>query len=195
MRPQWRSAVAISASLAGLCAMATPARADVLAIADDGSVTAYRGAMVYTDVGATAVVAPRARPSPRSDDVGAIRSAIAQAADRYAVSRELVEAVAWQESRLQHRAVSPKGALGVMQLMPATARELSVDPLDLAQNISGGAAYLAQLLRRYDGDLRLSLAAYNAGPAAVDRYRGVPPFAETQRYVSAILTRLGQTPR
>jgi soluble lytic murein transglycosylase-like protein len=102
----------------------------------------------------------------------------------------LVEAVAWQESRYNQMAVSPKGALGVMQLLPSTASDLGVDPSDLRGNIEGGVAYLAQQLRRYGGDLRLALAAYNAGPGAVDRHRGVPPYAETQTYVRAILARL-----
>jgi soluble lytic murein transglycosylase-like protein len=115
---------------------------------------------------------------------------IAESSTRHAVPVAVVEAVAWQESRFNHAAVSPKGARGVMQLLPKTASDLGVDPGDLRGNIDGGAAYLAQQLRRYGGDLRLALAAYNAGPGAVDRYGGVPPYAETQTYVRAILARL-----
>jgi len=172
---------------------AEPACADVLEIAPDGAVTTYSGAMVHTDAGATAIV-QSIRPPARQASAD-VRLAIAGAAERYGLSRELVEAVAWQESRLRHAAVSPKGAVGVMQLTPGTARDLGVDPRDLGQNIAGGAAYLAQLLRRYDGDLKLSLAAYNAGPGAVDRHRGVPPYRETQAYVASILSRLSQTRR
>jgi soluble lytic murein transglycosylase-like protein len=98
-------------------------------------------------------------------------------------------AVGWRESRFQQDAISPKGAVGVMQLMPATARSLGVDPHDLAANIEGGAAYLAQLLRQFGGDVPLSLAAYNAGPGAVARFHGAPPFTETTAYVQAVLTR------
>ena len=86
----------------------------------------------------------------------------------------------------------PKGAVGVMQIMPSTALSLGVDRYDLRQNIEGGAAYLRMMLNRYRGDTALALAAYNAGPGAVDRYRGVPPVAETQAYVGAILGRLAQ---
>lgn len=165
------------------------AQADVLEIAEDGAVTTYRGPVVYTDEGARAVALPSPRP-PAPAAAVAVRHIIAQAAARHALNPELVEAVAWQESRLRPHAVSSKGAIGVMQLMPGTARDLGVDPFDTTQNVLGGAAYLAQLLRRYGGDVRLALAAYNAGPGAVDRHGGVPPFAETQRYVAAILARL-----
>ena len=114
-------------------------------------------------------------------------AAVAEAARRHQVPAELAQAVAWQESRFSQSAVSPKGARGVMQLMPATARDLGVDAADLASNIEGGVAYLAAMLRRFDGSLPLALAAYNAGPGAVERHGGVPPFAETQSYVRAIL--------
>jgi soluble lytic murein transglycosylase-like protein len=114
------------------------------------------------------------------------------AARDHGLSPALVEAVAWRESRLRVDAVSPVGALGVMQLMPATARALQVDPHDVQQNLQGGARYLRALLGRYGGDLVLALAAYNAGPGAVDRYHGVPPYRETQAYVAAVLGRLSR---
>ena len=88
--------------------------------------------------------------------------------------------------------VSAAGAIGEMQLMPATARALGVDPWDTRDNFRGGAAYLGGLVHRYDGDLIRALAAYNAGPGAVDRYGGVPPYRETQAYVAAIMNRLGR---
>ena len=105
----------------------------------------------------------------------------------------MIEAVAWQESRFRAGVVSRAGAIGEMQLMPATARALGVNPYDSEQNYQGGALYLARLMRRYRGDLVLSLAAYNAGPGAVDRWRGVPPYRETRAYVGAVLGRLGST--
>ena len=77
-----------------------------------------------------------------------------------------------------------------MQLMPTTAKTLGVDPTDLRGNVDGGVAYLSRMLRRFEGDLPRALAAYNAGPEAVDRYRGVPPYAETQAYVKSVLSHL-----
>ena len=98
-----------------------------------------------------------------------------------------LRAIAHAESGLAAGAVSPKGAQGVMQLMPATARDMHVrDPFSPAQSIDAGARYLATLLRRFHGDRRLAAAAYNAGPAAVARYGGVPPYSETQAYVQKV---------
>lgn len=112
---------------------------------------------------------------------------IRQAASTHGVDPRLVAAVANQESRFNAGAVSPVGAVGVMQLMPATARYLGVtNATDARQNIFGGARYLRELLDTFNGDLDLTLAAYNAGPGAVGKYRGVPPYAETQSYVASV---------
>ncbi len=113
-------------------------------------------------------------------------------ADLAGLPRELVRAVVWAESGYQPGAVSPKGALGLMQLMPSTAAELGVDPLDPAENLSGGTRYLKRMLDRFDGDpdqLVKALAAYNAGPGSVDRHSGVPPYSETLSYLSKVLRR------
>jgi soluble lytic murein transglycosylase-like protein len=105
----------------------------------------------------------------------------------------LLEAVARQESALYPCAVSRAGALGLMQLMPATATELGVEnPLDPWQSLQGGGQFLKQLLDRYGGDLSLALGAYNAGPSRVDFYGGVPPIPETQNYVGSVLTKMRQ---
>ena len=117
---------------------------------------------------------------------------IAEAAERNAVSADLIMEVARRESGFRQTAVSNRDAVGVMQLTAGTARELGVDRYDVRQNIHGGAAYLHRMLSRYDGNVRFALAAYNAGPGAVDRYHGVPPFPETTAYVAAILARLSQ---
>ena len=111
-------------------------------------------------------------------------------AGKHAISPALVRAVIQAESAWNTRAVSSKGALGLMQLMPATAEQLGVtDPFDPVQNIRGGVQYLRWLLDRYDGNAELALAAYNAGPGAVDRYgRQVPPFRETRAYVKKIVS-------
>ncbi len=106
----------------------------------------------------------------------------------------LLAAVALQESGLYPCAVSSAGATGLMQLMPATAAELGVgNPFDPWQSLQGGGQFLRQLLDRYNGDVRLALGAYNAGPSRVDFFGGVPPFAETQNYVESILTRMKRT--
>ncbi len=112
---------------------------------------------------------------------------IRQNAERHGVSADLVRAVIQAESNFNRYAVSPKGAMGLMQLMPATARDLGVrDPFLPSENIRGGVAYLAGLLRRFNQDVEHALAAYNAGAARVDQYKGVPPYRETQNYVKRI---------
>jgi soluble lytic murein transglycosylase-like protein len=108
------------------------------------------------------------------------------AADKYGLPRSLVRSVMSAESGLQATAVSSKGAIGLMQLMPDTAQQLGVDPWDPAQNVEGGTRYLRDLLAKYDGGLWHALAAYNAGPGAVEKYKGVPPYQETIRYINTI---------
>jgi soluble lytic murein transglycosylase-like protein len=144
---------------------------------------------------APAVVAqPLAALSPSPSPGGAERfgALIRKVAQDTALSPQLLHAVIAVESGFDARAVSNKGALGLMQLMPLTAQRFGVrDPFDPAQNIAGGAAYLKSLLELFNGDLQLALAAYNAGEAAVIRagYR-IPPYAETRAYVPRVLARL-----
>jgi soluble lytic murein transglycosylase-like protein len=108
------------------------------------------------------------------------------AADKYGLPRQLVRSVMAAESGFQAQAKSPKGAIGLMQLMPETAQALGVDPYDPVQNVDAGARYLRDLLNQYNYGLWHALAAYNAGPGAVDKYQGIPPYAETIRYVERI---------
>jgi soluble lytic murein transglycosylase-like protein len=109
------------------------------------------------------------------------------AAARYGIDPALLKGLIRQESGFDARAQSPAGALGLTQLMPSTAASLGVDPLDPAQAIDGGARYLRQQLDRFGGDPAKALAAYNAGPGAVAKFGGVPPYAETQSYVQRVL--------
>jgi soluble lytic murein transglycosylase-like protein len=109
------------------------------------------------------------------------------------ISPTLLSALIWQESRWNPRAVSRKGAIGLTQLMPGTARDLGVNPMDPLANLVGGARYLRLLLDRFDGDVERALAAYNAGPGRVSRAGGVPAIAETQNYVASIVRRVATT--
>jgi soluble lytic murein transglycosylase-like protein len=108
------------------------------------------------------------------------------AAAKYGLPPSLVRSVMKAESGFQPRAVSPKGAVGLMQLMPGTAQGLGVNPFDPVQNVDAGTRYLRELLEKYHGLLRHALAAYNAGPEAVEKHGGVPPFAETLDYIRRV---------
>lgn len=116
-----------------------------------------------------------------------IEGMIEAAARRYGVESELVKAIATAESNLNQNARSNVGAIGVMQLMPETAASLGVDPYDEKQNIEGGAHYIRQMLDKFNGNVKYAIAAYNAGPGAVQKYGGVPPYSETQNYVGRVM--------
>jgi soluble lytic murein transglycosylase-like protein len=195
---------------AAFCAIITSpaAHAEVFEISSSGNMVEitkphWQPAAVVPNMNYLSVsAAPAAMPQtlgpqtlgPQTAGASAVRQHIQYAASRYGISSALVDAVAWQESRYNNRARSPVGAIGVMQLMPGTARQLGVvDPTNVHQNIMGGTAYLRAQLDRFGNNIPLALAAYNAGPGAVQKYGGIPPYRETQNYVRQIMGRLAQT--
>lgn len=153
----------------------------------DGQIELPAGSIVafepddYVPPAKSSADAPKA-PAPTTP-----RELVDHAAKRYGLPPEFLESVAAVESGYRANAVSPKGAIGIMQLMPATAAELNADPNDPAQNVDAGARHLSKLLIKYNGGLYHALAAYNAGEGAVARYGGIPPYPETRLYVERVL--------
>jgi soluble lytic murein transglycosylase-like protein len=145
-------------------------------------------------VSATTMVAekiPQDIPTSGDPDLDRI---IFRASGRHGIDPRFIHAVIWQESKYKPTALSHAGAQGLMQLMPATARRFGcTDPHDMAANVEAGTKYLSWLLKRFNGDVTLALAGYNAGEGAVDKYNGLPPFNETQDYVRKIVASYGQT--
>ena len=185
----------LSSSVAAALVCAGAARGQVIELGAGGAVTVYSAPAVFSGRDPLTRESAPILPPPSAPAIGAAATSsgpLADAASAAALSPDLVEAVAWRESGGRAGRVSRRGAIGEMQLMPATARGLRVDPRDSRQNYRGGATYLAALMRRYDGDLQRALAAYNAGPGAVDRHGGVPPYRETRAYVAAVLDRLSR---
>ena len=180
--------------LGGICAIfvcGVPAQAQVIEIDSAGAAQTFDRPTVFTGDESLPIEPPRTAVAAGASVVPS--QLLAETALRHGLDPALLQAVAWQESRGRMSAVSVKGALGVMQLMPTTAAELGVDPRDIASNIRGGAIYLRRQLDRF-GSVPLALAAYNAGPGAVQRYGGIPPFRETREYVTKIMGRWRPTP-
>lgn len=180
--------------LAGFCSVA---HANVFERKQNGSIVEISQPVWRTNPSPTGGgrYIPKAQPaSDAAQSQNVVRQHIEATATRFGVDRNLVDAVAWQESRYNPRAISKAGAVGVMQLMPETARQLGVHNLyDVEQNVVGGTAYLRQQLERFGNNVPLALAAYNAGPGAVIKYGGIPPYRETQNYVRQIMQRLSTT--
>jgi soluble lytic murein transglycosylase-like protein len=155
---------------------------------DASQVTGYEADEVLPEAPAPAVIpAPPAQPAPTAVSAPPTPGELADAAaDKYGLPRKLVRSVMRIESGFQPGVVSPKGAVGLMQLMPETARELGADAQDPVQNVDAGARYLRQLLEKYDGALWHALAAYNAGAGAVAKYHGIPPYSQTIDYINKV---------
>ena len=131
---------------------------------------------------------PPAEPAPNTERTPTLNEIVADACSRYGIDPDIILSLIRAESDFDPKAVSPKGAQGLMQLMPKTSAQLGVDnPMDAAANIDGGTRYLQSLLEQYHYDLTKALAAYNAGPARVDQYHGVPPYRETILYINRIV--------
>lgn len=165
--------------------IAVPAQAQVIEIDSSGRAQTFEGPTVFT---ATDAVPIQASDRPAAASRQLTSAMLADTARQHGLEPNLLAAVAWQESRGRMGAVSVKGARGVMQLMPTTAAELGVRSDDLADNLRGGALYLRRQIDRF-GSIPLALAAYNAGPGAVLRYGGIPPYRETRDYVARIMGR------
>ena len=200
-----RARLALCAAAACTAATAFPARADVLEIDGDGArwIAGGQPAQLVSfeepaEVPAELVVPDQIVADPSDNAAGVpeiYKAKVAELSARYDLSPSLIEAMVWQESRWRANAVSPAGARGLAQLMPGTARDLGVNPDDPFANLEGGARYLRAQLDRFDGDLELALAAYNAGPGRVERAGGIPRIRETREYVAAIMGRLASHSR
>jgi soluble lytic murein transglycosylase-like protein len=159
---------------------------------DAASIKAIEEDEIKPSVPQPTVPAPPPEAAQKRNSATPIELADA-AADKYGLPRSLVRSVMAAESGFQPGAVSPKGAIGLMQLMPETARELGADPYDPAQNVDAGVRYLRALLEKYNGGLWHALAAYNAGTGAVEKYNGVPPYRETINYIGTIQRKMEKT--
>ena len=195
-----RGAKAVALVALGALAPAT-AQADVLEVGPDGGARWVAGhAASASAPSATEVPMPRSFAESRVGLAAqtippAYAAKVRELSARFDLSPALIEALVWQESRWRARAVSSAGARGLAQLMPATARELGVNPDDPFANLEGGARYLRQQLDRFDGDVEKALAAYNAGPGRVMAANGIPAIRETQNYVAAVMGRLSDHSR
>jgi soluble lytic murein transglycosylase-like protein len=176
---------------------ATPAAAQVYKRTARDGTTYFTNIPSNPSLQRVALTRPARYETPRAPaaDYGAYSQEVAEAAARYAVPERLIRAVIRAESGFDARAVSPRGALGLMQLMPETAAILGVrDPFNPRDNIHAGARHLRAMMERFRSDLPMALAAYNAGERPVASYRGVPPYPETREYVARVLRYYGAPP-
>ncbi len=182
----FRAAVVVCTLLMALSTVS----ADIYKYVDENGVVCYTDTPYGKKV--QQVIADRKPPAAEQPTAGIIfpkdySQYIQNSAAKYNLEPELIKAVIKTESNGNHRAVSRKGARGLMQLMPSTAMDMNVsNPFDPEQNIEGGTRYLRYLLERFNGNMTLALAAYNSGPGTVEKYGKVPPISETQQYVKRV---------
>ncbi len=197
-----RLGASLGCAFLAVSAISSPAYSQVLEIAPDGTVFRRDGAGAATwEVADPAAAAPLEEPNvPDLPSEALTTIGRAEVPTRYAamvdkaaalagISPALLSALVWKESRWNAAAISPKGAVGLTQLMPGTARELGVNANDPFQNLVGGARYFRQVLETFDYDVEKALAAYNAGPNRVRKANGIPRIAETQLYVASVINR------
>ncbi|MDJ0782445.1 MAG: lytic transglycosylase domain-containing protein [Desulfosarcinaceae bacterium] len=179
--------IALMAILLAAAVCAPPATADIYMYIDSQGVMHFTNTPTSTQYRVYIKEKPKRRVG-RLQDMDRYDDIIAEAQRRHGVDAPLIKAMVRAESAFDPRAVSRKGALGLMQIMPKNLKRLKVrDPYNPWDNIMGGTRYLKQMLARFEGQLPLALAAYNAGPHAVEQYRGIPPFDETQTYVRKVM--------
>jgi soluble lytic murein transglycosylase-like protein len=211
LNPSKSVLVSLCLAAAAICLLATTAHAQIASYVDErgrviyvnedsaqarsgSSMNRFSGAQVAPGVASNLAVAPRPAALDADFSTSLVKASdqhldriVQEAAERHSLDPALVKAVISTESGWNTRAISQKGAVGLMQLIPATAQRFGVgNPFDPAQNVEGGTMYLKSLLDRYNGDLAKSLAAYNAGERAVDSSHGVPAIRETQNYVQKV---------
>ncbi len=154
--------------------------ADIYKYVDENGVTHYTNSL--PDGEYETIIVESARSGSNYDQL------IKSKSDKYNIEPAIIKALITAESNWDKNAVSKKGAIGLMQLMPSTARDMHIkNPFDPEENIEGGTRYLKQLLDRFNGDVQLALAAYNAGPSAVEKSKGIPSFTETKQFVKNVL--------
>ncbi len=184
MRGRFHQSCCLAVLLGGflLCG-GSPAQADIYRYIDKNGVWHFTN--IKTDSRYVLFIPSRKNLKKYLHDYQGI---IEQASAQFGIEAQFIKAIIKAESNFNHKAVSPKGAQGLMQLMPGTAGDMDVrDPFDPEDNIFGGVRYLSLLLKRFNNNKVLALAAYNAGPETVETYKGVPPFPETQAFVRRVM--------
>lgn len=182
-----RPTLTVISLLTAVCLIAIPAAADIYMYIDSKGVMHFTNTPTSTQYRVYIKERPK-RSLGKLQDMDRYDDIMAEAARRHGVDAPLIKAMVRAESAFDPKAVSHKGALGLMQIMPKNLKRLKVsDPYNPWDNIMGGTRYFKQMLERFDGQLPLALAAYNAGPHTVEHYRGIPPYNETQNYVRKVM--------